>query len=126
LSSIKKLAGQTIWYGAPRILARFLNFGVSLLGFRLFDPNGSYAFTQIYAVIPFLNILFTYGLETSFFRFAQTHDRQKLYNTLNVSILVTTILLTAILFIFKAPLTDFIEMNKHPEFVTWMLGIVFF
>jgi O-antigen/teichoic acid export membrane protein len=126
LSSIKKLAGQTIWYGAPRILARFLNFGVSLLGFQLFDPNGSYAFTQIYAVVPFLNILFTYGLETSFFRFAQTHDRQKLYNTLNVSILVTTISLTAILFIFKAPLTDFIEMNKHPEFVTWMLGIVFF
>lgn len=126
MSSIKKLAGQTVWYGAPRIFARFLNFGISLLGFQLYDPNGSYAYTQIYAVIPFLNILFTYGLETSFFRFAQNSDRQKLYDTLNVSIIVSTVLLTTILFVFKGPLTNFIEMNDHPEYVTWMIGIVFF
>lgn len=124
--SIKKLAGQTIWYGVPRIVSRFLSFGVSLLGFQLFDPNGSFPYTQIYAVIPFLNILFTYGLETSYFRFAQTHDRQKLYNTLNISILVTTILLSVLLFLFKSPFTDFIGMQKHPEFVTWMIWIVFF
>ncbi|AXY76222.1 polysaccharide biosynthesis protein [Paraflavitalea soli] len=124
--SIKKLAGQTVWYGIPRIVSRFLNFGVSLLGFRLFDPNGSYPYTQIYAVIPFLTVLFTYGLETSFFRFAQTHNRQKLFNTLNLSIWFTTILLTLLLFIFKGPLTHFIEMDSHPEFVTWMIWIVFF
>lgn len=124
--SIKKLAGQTLWYGAPRIMARFLNFAISLLGFRLFDPNGSYAYTQVYAVIPFLNILFTYGLETSFFRFAQTHDRQKLYNTLNVSILVTTIFFTGVLLLLKGSLTDFIKMEEHPEFVTWMIWIIFF
>lgn len=124
--SIKKLAGQTVWYGIPRIVSRFLNFGVSLLGFQLFDPNGSYPYTQIYAVIPFLTVLFTYGLETSFFRFAQTHNRQKLFNTLNISIWVTTILFTLILFLFKGPLTSFIEMEKYPEFVTWMIWIVFF
>lgn len=124
--SIKKLAGQTLWYGIPRIVSRFLNFGVSLLGFRLFDPNGSYPYTQIYAVIPFLTILFTYGLETSFFQFAQTENRKKLFNTLNISIFTTTLLLTSLLFLFKGALTDFIEMQSHPEFVTWMIWIVFF
>jgi O-antigen/teichoic acid export membrane protein len=124
--SIKKLAGQTLWYGIPRIVSRFLNFGVSLLGFRLFDPNGSYPYTQIYAVVPFLTILYTYGLETSFFQFAQTENRKKLFNTLNVSILASTLLFTAILFLFKGGLTDFIEMQSHPEFVTWMIWIVFF
>lgn len=124
--SIKKLAGQTIWYGVPRIVSRFLYFGISLLGFQLYDPNGSYAYTQVYAVIPFLNILFTYGLETSFFRFAQTADRKNLYNTLNISIFISTILFTAILFLFREPLTAFIEMEKHPEYVTWMIGILFF
>jgi O-antigen/teichoic acid export membrane protein len=126
LSGIKKLAGQTLWYGVPRIVSRFLNFGITLLGFQLYDPNGTYAYTQIYAVIPFLNILFTYGLETSFFRFAQTKDRKQLYNTLNVSILVSTIAFTILLFLFKAPLTRFIELEKHPEYVTWMIGILFF
>ncbi|MGN6417273.1 MAG: lipopolysaccharide biosynthesis protein [Pseudobacter sp.] len=124
--SIKKLAGQTLWYGVPRIFSRFLSFGISLLGFQLFDPNGSYAFTQIYAVIPFLNILFTYGLETSYFRFAQDHDRQKLFNTLNVSVIISTILFTALLYLFEKPITGFIGMDRHPEFVTWMIWIVFF
>ena len=126
MSGIKKLAGQTVWYGVPRIVGRFLYFGISLLGFRLYDPNGSYPYTQIYAVIPFLNILFTYGLETSYFRFAQTHDRQKLYNTLNISIVVSTILLTAALLLYRGELTDLIGMTKHPEYVVWMIGIVFF
>jgi O-antigen/teichoic acid export membrane protein len=126
LSGIKKLAGQTIWYGVPRIVSRFLNFGITLLGFQLYDPNGTYAYTQIYAVIPFLNILFTYGLETSFFRFAQIKDRQQLYNTLNISILVSTVLFTVLLFIYKKPLTHFIELDKHPEYVTWMIWILFF
>lgn len=126
MSGIKKLAGQTVWYGVPRIVGRFLYFGISLLGFRLYDPNGSYPYTQIYAVIPFLNILFTYGLETSYFRFAQTHDRQKLYNTLNISIIVSTILLAAALLLYRRELTDLIGMTKHPEYVTWMIGIVFF
>lgn len=126
MSGIKKLAGQTIWYGIPRIFSRFLFFGISLLGFRLFDPNGSAPYTQIYAVIPFLNIVFSYGLETSFFRFAQTHDRQSLYNTLNVSIFTSTILLTLLLFLFKGSITSFLEMEKHPEYVTWMIGITFF
>lgn len=126
MGGIKKLAGQTIWYGVPRIVSRFLYFGISLLGFQLFNPNGSYAYTQIYAVIPFLNILFTYGLETSYFRFAQTHDRQKLYNTLTVSVVISTILFSLLLLLFKGPLTEFIEMEDHPEFVTWMIGIIFF
>lgn len=124
--SIKKLAGQTVWYGVPRIISRFLYFGISLLGFRLYDPNGSYAYTQIYAVIPFLNILFTYGLETSFFRFAQISDRKKLYNTLSISILATTSLLTLLLFAFKGPLMKFIELEDHPEYITWMIWILFF
>lgn len=126
MSGIKKLAGQTIWYGIPRIVSRFLYFGISLLGFQLFRPNESYAYTQIYAVIPFLNILFTYGLETSYFRFAQTHDRQKLYNTLTTSIIISTVLFSLVLLIFKSAITGFIEMEDHPEFVTWTIGILFF
>ena len=126
MSGIRKLAGQTIWYGVPRIFSRFLNFGISLLAFQLYAPQESYAYSQVYALIPFLNILFTYGIETSFFRFAQTHDRQQLYNTLNVSVLVTSIIFTVLMFVFEDHVVSFIEMEKHPEFVTWMIWIIFF
>jgi O-antigen/teichoic acid export membrane protein len=126
LSGIKKLAGQTMWYGVPKIASRFLNYGLTLLGFRIFDPVSTSDLTQVYAVIPFLNILFTYGLETSYFRFAQQKDRTVLYNTLNVSIVASTILFTILLFAFKGSITSFIELRDHPEFVTWMIWITFF
>lgn len=126
MSGIKKLAGHTLWYGVPKIFSRFLNYGLTLLGFRLFDAATTSDLTQVYAAIPFFNIIFTYGLETSFFRFAQMKDRKILYNTLSVSIILSTIVLTAFLFIFKQPLTDFLELNKHPQYVTWMIWIIFF
>ena len=59
-------------------------------------------------------------------RFAQTHDRAKLYNTLNVSLLLSTLLFTALLFLFREDLTSFIELRDHPEYITWMIGILFF
>jgi O-antigen/teichoic acid export membrane protein len=126
LSGIKKLAGHTLWYGVPKIFSRFLNYGLTLLGFRLFNAATTSDLTQVYAVIPFLNVIFTYGLETSFFRFAQTKDRKVLYNTLSISLILTTILLTLLLFIFKTPLTQFLELRNHPEYVTWMIWIIFF
>lgn len=115
-----------MWYGVPKIVSRFLNYGLTLLGFRIFDPVSTSDLTQVYAVIPFLNILFTYGLETSYFRFAQQKDRNILYNTLNVSIVASTVLFTILLFAFKGSITSFIELRDHPEFVTWMIWITFF
>jgi O-antigen/teichoic acid export membrane protein len=82
--------------------------------------------TQVYAIIPFLNIVFTYGLETSYFRFAQTVDRNKLYNTLSFSIVVSTIFFTIILLLMQDPLSRFLELRDNPEYLTWMIGILFF
>ena len=124
--SIKKLAGQTLWYGVPKIVSRFLNYGLTLLGFQLYGAVETSNLTQVYAVIPFLNVLFTYGLETSYFRFAQIVDRQKLYNTLNVSIIATTVIFTIGLFFLHDPLTSFLELGDNPEYVGWMIGILFF
>lgn len=126
LSGIKKLAGHTLWYGVPKIFSRFLSYGLTLLGFRLFDPATTSDLTQIYAVIPFLNVLFTYGLETSYFRFAQIKDPKLLYNTLSVSIIASSVIFSLVLFLFSDPLVDFLELHKHPEFVTWMILIIFF
>jgi O-antigen/teichoic acid export membrane protein len=120
------LAGHTLWYGVPKIFSRFLNYALQLLGFRLFNAATTSDLTQVYAVIPFLNVIFTYGLETSYFRFAQTKDRKTLYNTLSLSIIATTIILTGFLFIFKTPLTNFLELRNNPEYVTWMIWIIFF
>lgn len=124
--SIKKLAGQTLWYGVPKIVSRFLNYGLTLMGFWMFSAADTSNLTQVYAIIPFLNVLFTYGLETSYFRFAQTTDRNVLYNTLTFSVIITTIFFTIVLLLAQEPLARLFELRDNPEYITWMVGILFF
>ena len=125
MSSIKKLAGQTLWYGLPTIGSRFLGY---LLNFSLsfiYQAADTADLTQIYAIVPFINILFTYGVETSYFRFSQQMDKDRLYNTLNVSILISSILFSATLLFFSHSLANATLMPSHPEYFVWLTGIIF-
>ena len=127
LSGIKKLAGQTLWYGVPTIVRRFLGYIMNLTLPLIFaQPSTTADLTQMYAIIPFLNILFTYGLETAYFRFSREADQKKLYNTLSVSLIGSTIFFTGILLIFKDSIAQWANLDEHPEYITWMAAIIFF
>lgn len=127
MSGIKKLAGQTLWYGVPTIASRFLGYLMNLsLPLIFAQPSKTADLTQVYAMIPFLNVLFTYGLETAYFRYSQEIDQKKLYNTLSVSLLGSTILLTGLLFFFKDTIAQWANLENHPEYISWMAGIIFF
>lgn len=81
--------------------------------------------STVYAAIPFLNVIFTYGLETAFFRYAQKHaDRKELYNTLTVSITLTTVVLGGIMAAYAAPLADLLRIKGHPEWIRWSVAII--
>lgn len=127
MSGIKKLAGQTLWYGIPTIASRFLGYLMNLsLPLIFAQPAKTADLTQIYAIIPFLNILFTYGLETAYFRFSKEGDQKKLYNTLSVSLIVSTILFTTTILLFRDSIARLANLDKHPEYITLMAGILFF
>jgi O-antigen/teichoic acid export membrane protein len=127
LSGIKKLAGQTLWYGVPTIASRFLGYLMNLsLPLIFAQPSKTADLTQVYAMIPFLNVLFTYGLETAYFRFSQDHDNKNLYNTLSVSLIGSTIFFTGLLFVFKNNIAAAANLDNHNEYITWMAGIIFF
>jgi O-antigen/teichoic acid export membrane protein len=125
--SVKKLAGQTIWYGASSIAARFLNY---LLTPYLTAKLSGVAYgdmTLIYSAIPFLNVIFTYGLETAYFRYAQKKEHEEnVYNTATVSLIISTICLTTLLVIFRFAFADLIRIEAHPEFITWSAFIIAF
>jgi O-antigen/teichoic acid export membrane protein len=127
LSGIKQLAGQTLWYGVPTIASRFLGYLMNLsLPLFFAQPAKTADLTQVYAIIPFLNVVVTYGLETAYFRFSQDFDRKRLYNTLSVSLIVSTIFFTVLLFLFKNDIARWANLEKHPEYIWWMAWIIFF
>jgi O-antigen/teichoic acid export membrane protein len=126
LGSVKKLAGQTLWYGVPTIASRFLGYLLSIFLYRWYGPVSTADITQVYALIPFLNILFTYGLETAYFRFALTADAKRLYNTLSWSLLASTFILSALLLWLTPQLARAAALADKPEYFRWMVYVLFF
>jgi len=96
------------------------------LPFIFKQPGTTADLTQVYAIIPFLNVLFTYGMETAYFRFSQEEDRNRLYSTLSLSIFFTTILFSIFLYSFRSNISDWAGLDQHPQYVMWMCWILFF
>lgn len=125
MSSIKKLASQTIWYGVSSIASKFLNYLLTpyLTGKLSASLYGD--MSLVYAAIPFLNVIFTYGLETAYFRYAQRDGKPaEVYNTLMTSMLVSTVLLSALLLLNVGSLTRLLRMEDHPEYLRWSTCII--
>jgi O-antigen/teichoic acid export membrane protein len=124
MSSVKQLAGQTIWYGFSSIFGRFLNYLLTPLLATIFASAEYGKITTLFAIAAFLNILYTYGLETAYFRFSTNQPETKVYNTATSSIFITTAVLTTILLLFSTSIAAFLEIPKNPEYVQWVLWIV--
>ena len=109
-----------MWYGVSSIAARFISY---LLTPYLTNPDvlKETAYGQmsiIYAAIPFLNIIFTYGLETAYFRFSKTVEEEKaVYSTAMLSLIGSTVFFTSLLLFFKQPLANLLGVEKHPEYL---------
>jgi O-antigen/teichoic acid export membrane protein len=128
LSSIKKLAGQTVWYGASSIFARLLNY--------LLTPYLTFAFKKtpdygemilVYSLIPFLYSLILFGFETAYFRFMQKKEFEKdVYNTITTSLIISTTIIAALTILYNHQIASFIGIEKHPEYITISAFIIAF
>lgn len=113
-----------MWYGVSSIAARFINY--------LLTPYLTFKFTEsqygemsiIYSFIPFMNVVFTYGMETAFFRFANQADKQKVYNTTSLSLVFSTILLTTLLVFLQKPLSVLLQVTEHPEYLSLSAAMI--
>jgi O-antigen/teichoic acid export membrane protein len=125
LSSIKKLAGQTIWYGASSIFARFLYYLLTPYLTLKFIGTVEYGkMSLIYALIPFLNTLILFAFETAYFRFIQHSEyREDVYNTLTTSLLISTTCIVGLTICYHVPIANFIGLSSHPEYVT-LAGVI--
>ena len=125
MSSIKKLAGQTIWYGASSIFARFLYYLLTPYLTLKFAGTVEYGkMSLIYALIPFLNTLILFAFETAYFRFIQRSEfKEDVYNTLTTSLLISTTAIVGLTIFFNTAIARFIGLNNHPEYVT-LAGVI--
>jgi O-antigen/teichoic acid export membrane protein len=72
-----------------------------------------------------MNIIFTYGMETAFFNFVSRSDnKDRVYSTALISLLISTVGLSVLLISFSAPLADLIKEPGHSDFVIWCVLII--
>jgi O-antigen/teichoic acid export membrane protein len=127
LSNIKKLASQTMWYGLSSIAARFIN--------NLLTPYLTYADNittadygiqaLVYSAIPLLNIIFTYGFETTYFRFSSKEENKTtIYSTSFLSLFFSTMLLTSLLWLSRDVFGKIIGVGNYPEIIKLAILII--
>ncbi len=124
MSSIKKLASQTFWYGFSNIFGRFLNYLLTPLLTTIFASQKYGDISILFASAAFLQVVYTYGMETSYFRFNNLYPEKDVYNTGLSTIVITTLVFTAVLFIPVQSLANYMEIGSHPEYIKWVLLIV--
>ncbi len=106
-----------MWYGVSSIAARFISYLLTpyLTRTSVLQVSDYGKMSLIYAAIPLINVLFTYGFETAYFRFSQRKEYENtLYSTASISLFLSTILLSTLLWIFRHTLAGFAGIGDQP------------
>jgi len=125
MSLLKKLAGETALYGLSSIVGRFLNYLLVPLYTRQFLTGEYGVVSELYAYSGFLMVLFSYRLESAFFRFGTPEeDRERSYTTTSWSLFFSTAILLSLALFFSQPLAEVLSYANHPEYIRWFAWII--
>ncbi|MFC0264743.1 oligosaccharide flippase family protein [Fontibacter flavus] len=126
MGQLKKLAGQTAIYGISSIIGKTINFLLLPIYTAYLDKESLGSFTAIYAFIAFLNILFTYGMETTYFRFATGKglDPQKVYAQIQSLLITSALSMGAIIYLSSASLATWLGYEGQEHLFRWMAWIL--
>ncbi|WP_439558195.1 lipopolysaccharide biosynthesis protein [Dyadobacter sp.] len=125
MSVLKKLAGETAMYGISTMLGRFLNYLLVPLHTGLFKPEQIAAQGQLYAYAGLTMVIYTFGMETAFFRFArQAADRKTYYNLILSAVMLVSLFFSGLIFIFAPQVAEAIRYPESANIVRMFAAIM--
>ncbi|MEX0681737.1 MAG: oligosaccharide flippase family protein [Balneolales bacterium] len=108
MGKIRELFSDTLVYGISSVVARFINYLLVPFYTKFFDPAAYGIIGLIYGAIVFLNVMFTFGMESSYLRYGADREKaQNVFKTIQLSLLAGATLLVLISWLlmpFLAPL----------------------
>lgn len=125
---LKKLLSETIIYGIGAILPRIITFLLNPFYINKFEGADDFAkFVNLYAIISFVNIVLTFGMETAYFRFsAEKGNEQKTFNTSYLFLGASSLTFLILVLIFNQPIANVLDYTENPEYIRWFAWIAFF
>lgn len=124
MSIFQKLFKQTFIYGLATVLPRMLSFLLVIVHTKYLDGAVTYGKVSIlFSWILVFNVLLSYGMETSFFRFLNINQyKNKVTSTTAISIIGSTLIFAILSFLFQ----DFIStlIGIETGFLTYVIVIL--
>lgn len=125
--SLKRLLSDTMIYGMSSIIGRFLNYLlVPLYTYKIAAASGGYGIvTEVYAYTALLLVMLTFGMETTFFYFANKYRERSdsVFSTSLSAVGIVSGIFVLLLCCFIRPISHALGYDAHPEFLT-MMGVV--
>ena len=126
MPSLKSLAKDTAIYGLSSIIGRFLNYLlVPLYTAKLTAASGGYGIiTNMYALTALILVLLTFGMETTFFRFAnkEGENPQRVFSTALIGVSSAATLFFVAVLLFITPVSRFLGYEQTPQYV-WVMAL---
>lgn len=128
MASIKTLAKDTAIYGLSSIVGRFLNYLlVPLYTHVISAASGGYGIvTNLYAYTALILVILTFGMETTFFRFAnkEDEDANTVFSTSLALVSALSLLFLGAVVLFAPPISQALGYADHPDYLLMMAAVV--
>ena len=128
MASIKTLAKDTAIYGLSSIVGRFLNYLlVPLYTHVISAASGGYGIvTNLYAYTALILVILTFGMETTFFRFANKEDENAntVFSTSLALVSALSLLFLGAVVLFATPISQALGYADHPDYLLMMAAVV--
>ncbi|MBC8032809.1 MAG: oligosaccharide flippase family protein [Chitinophagaceae bacterium] len=116
-----------MWYGVSTIAAKSINYLLTpYLTYSSIVSVADYGIMgSVYSIVPLMNVLFTYGMETAYFRFIQRKEHaEDVNNTATVSLLCSTIFLSVLLWLNQGVLARAASLENFPLLIQLSILVI--
>ena len=125
MSAIKSLVKDTAVYGLSSMTSRFLNWLLTIVYSRKLLIAEFGQMTKLYAWIALLLVILTYGMETSFFRFANKSEHpQTVYSTSLWSVGISSLVFMVLGLLFVGDITAYLGFQANQSILISMMIII--
>lgn len=118
LDKIKSLGADTAIYGVSTIVGRFLSFLLVPLYTNVLSTSQYGIVATVYSYIAFMNIIYIYGMESAYFKYASTGEignDKEIFSTPFFSILITSLIFSALIFLNSSRVSLLIQVPSKFE-----------
>jgi O-antigen/teichoic acid export membrane protein len=125
----KELTKDTAVYGVSTILSRFLNFILVPFYSHYLAPSEYGIVTTVYAYIAFLTIVYLYGIDSAYLKYAsksENNDPKTIFSNSFNLIFISSLAVSALLFLLRVHVNNFMELPIEYSSVTIYSIIILF